>query len=702
MSATGFTLLAAPLLPMWQIAALAALTLALIAALWWLRRNTLAATARLAAATLLLLALLNPQLQKEKRQPLDDIAVVLLDRSASQRIDQRAERTTAAAQRLRTMLDALPNLQVRIATVPADDGRQGTRLVAALGKALADVPPERFAGALIVTDGRVHDMPKQPNRALPAGYAGPLHMLITGRKNERDRRVIVEQAARYGIVGKQQTVRFRIRQQGGKVDARVAVTIRVNGESWGEYRIRPNAPVSLQLPIARAGQNVTEIIAAPMKGGEISLANNHAVILTRGVRDRLRVLLISGEPHPGERAWRNLLKADPGVDLVHFTILRPPEKQDGTPVRELALIAFPTHELFVEKLSSFDLVIFDRYQRRAILPSAYMGNLVDYVNNGGAVLFTAGPEFAGDYSLANSPLAGILPARPRGKVVTTPYRARLTKDGRRHPVTRGLRPAADDAKRPPWGRWFRLVAARPEQGARVLMHGPGGAPLLVLQRKGKGRAAVLLSDHIWLWARKVDGGGPHVELMRRIAHWLMKEPDLEEEALSGKAVNGDLVITRRTMGEKAPPLHITGPDGKTMTLPLRRVAPGLFSARIRKARPGLYRLRNGQLAHIAAMGDPGNLETRDLTATDAILRPLAEATGGALKWIAAGAGPRVRLPRLARVDVGRATHGGGWLGLVRRDVSRLVAVEHTPLFATIWALVVALLLLGLAWRLEGR
>ncbi|HHN67508.1 MAG TPA: hypothetical protein ENK15_05660, partial [Thermopetrobacter sp.] len=264
MSATGFTLLAAPLLPVWQIAALAALMLALIAALWWLRRNTLAALARLAAAAVLLLALLNPQLQKEKRQPLDDIAVVLLDRSASQRIDQRAERTRAAARHLRAMLSALPNLRVRTATVPPDDGRQGTRLVAALGKALADVPPERFAGALIVTDGRAHDMPKQPRRALPAGYDGPLHVLITGRQDERDRRVVIERAARYGIVGKQQTVRFRIRQQGGAATERVAVTIRVNGETWGEYRIRPNAPVTLRLPIARAGQNVAEIIAAPM------------------------------------------------------------------------------------------------------------------------------------------------------------------------------------------------------------------------------------------------------------------------------------------------------------------------------------------------------------------------------------------------------------------------------------------------------
>ena len=94
-----------------------------------------------------------------------------------------------------------------------------------------------------------------------------------------------------------------------------------------------------------------------------------------GVRDRLRVLLVSGEPHAGERTWRNLLKSDASVDLVHFTILRPPEKQDGVPVDELSLIAFPTRELFIEKIEDFDLIIFDRYRRRGILPSLYLENI---------------------------------------------------------------------------------------------------------------------------------------------------------------------------------------------------------------------------------------------------------------------------------------------------------------------------------------
>jgi len=317
---------------------------------------------------ILVLALLDPRLEREKRQPLTDIAVLVLDRSLS------------AEKELRAMLGGLENTEVRQVVLQPRDGRDGTALIGALREALADVPPERFAGALLVTDGRVHDMPKNPKDALPPGYSGPVHVLIDGRRDERDRRVVVDRAAE---------------QSGGGKGGRIGVTIRVDGERWGVLNVTPGKPVEMEMPVGHAGQNIIEIIADPMAGGELSLRNNHAVVVTKGVRDRLRVLLISGEPHPGERTWRNLLKADPSVDLVHFTILRPPEKQDGTPIRELALIAFPTRELFVEKLDSFDLIIFDRYQRRAILPAVYMANVARYVRNGGAVLLTAGPEYAG-------------------------------------------------------------------------------------------------------------------------------------------------------------------------------------------------------------------------------------------------------------------------------------------------------------------
>ncbi len=689
-----------PLLDPWLIALLAVIGAGLVLLMWWNGGRRASALVRLLALGILALALLDPRLEREKRQPLTDIAVLVIDRSQSQTVDGRMERARRAEQELRAMLGGLENTEVRKIELRPDDGKDGTRLVGALREALADVPPERFAGALLVTDGRVHDMLDDPKNALPPGYAGPVHVLIDGRRNERDRRVVVDKAARYGIVGKQQMIRFHVEQSGGGKNGRIRVTIRVDGEEWGVLNVSPGKPVEMELPVGHAGQNITEIIAEPMAGGELSLRNNHAVVVTKGVRDRLRVLLISGEPHPGERTWRNLLKADPSVDLVHFTILRPPEKQDGTPIRELALIAFPTRELFVEKLDSFDLIIFDRYQRRAILPAVYMANVARYVRNGGAVLLTAGPEYAGVYSLYNTGLADVVPARPAGGVVRRPFRPVVPEKGRRHPVTRGLTGAGGLKEGPRWGRWFRVVRTDVDDDAQVVMTGPDGGPLLVLARKGEGRIATLLSDHIWLWARKYDGGGPYVELMRRLAHWLMKEPDLEEEALEGVATAAGLAVTRRTMADSPPPLHVTGPDGAEVALPMRQVEPGVWRGLVKDAAPGLYRLKSGSLERLAAMGDMDSLEMRALTATGDILKPLAALTGGAVRWIADGDG--ISLPRLVKVPADRAMAGGGWIGLKEAGATRLMAVERRALFSTLPMLILTLMLLGLAWWAERR
>ncbi|TIO59298.1 MAG: hypothetical protein E5X98_19690, partial [Mesorhizobium sp.] len=142
-------------------------------------------------------------------------------------------------------------------------------------------------------------------------------------------------------------------------------------------------PMKLEVTIPNAGRNIVQL-SIDHEPGELTDTNNRAIALVDGIRDHLRVLLVSGEPHAGERTWRNLLKSDASVDLVHFTILRPPEKQDGTPINELSLIAFPTRELFVEKIKDFDLIIFDRYQHRDVLPILYYDYISEYVEKGGA------------------------------------------------------------------------------------------------------------------------------------------------------------------------------------------------------------------------------------------------------------------------------------------------------------------------------
>jgi len=435
----------------------------------------------------------------------------------------------------------------------------------------------------------------------------------------------------------------------------------------------------------------------------LTLVNNRAAVVVNGVRDRLKVLLVSGEPHAGERVWRNILKSDPSVDLVHFTILRPPEKQDGTPIKELSLIAFPIRELFDVKLSDFDLIIFDRYSRRGIIPQAYIENVVRYVQKGGALLEAAGPNFGTPSSLFRTPLGDILPSEPTGSVDEEGFKPELTTLGRRHPVTEDLPGAGAPGQAPSWGRWFRQVEARVHNGT-VVMKGDHGAPLLILDRVGKGRVAQLLSDQMWLWARGFEGGGPQAELLRRLAYWLMKEPDLEENDLRA-AVEGDqLKVTRQSLEPDDRPVTVTAPDGSTSALKLTPGDGGRSTGVLPITQMGLYHVTEPAPAQageshtaLAAAGPLNPIEFADVRTTPDILAPLAAATGGGVFWAGDGTIPEVR-----RVSLGRAAAGRGWMGIRENGDYVVTGFRDTPLLPAIAALLLTVGLLIAAWRREGR
>jgi hypothetical protein len=446
--------------------------------------------------------------------------------------------------------------------------------------------------------------------------------------------------------------------------------------------------------VTHEGENIVELSAAPGPS-ELTLQNNRAVVSVSGVRDRLRVLLVSGQPHAGERVWRNLLKADPSVDLVHFTILRPPEKQDGTPIDELSLIAFPARDLFNDKLSSFDLVIFDRYGEQGILPMIYFDNIAQYVENGGALLVSSGPEFAGPTSVYRTPLAGVLPAQPTGEIVTQAFKPMVTPLGLAHPVTRDLPQSNADNVAPSWGRWFRLIGATTVSGQTV-MSGPGNKPLLVLDQVKKGRVAEILSDQTWLWARGFEGGGPQAELLRRLAHWLMKEPELEAESLTSAVADGEIVVTRRTMAKNVPPVTMTTPTGKTVTLTLDNAGPGMWRIAAKVNELGLYRVTDGTLSAVTAAGPLNPKEVADMRATDTILKPDAQATGGGVHWLTDG------LPQIRRVVPGQDANGSNWFGIRRNGAYRVTSLTQQPLLPAWAALLLIVGSLLLAWKIEGR
>ena len=687
----NFGIAFAPLVPLpalWAAAIVALLVAALL-----LAARSRGAMVRALALALLVLALANPSFTREDREPLSSVAVVVIDKSPSQSFGERGKQTEAARAALTERLGRIPGLDMRVVEAGQSDGEtDGTRLFSALGAALADVPPDRVAGAIFLTDGRVHDVPAE---ASALGFNAPVHALITGQTEERDRRIALVIAPRFGIVNQTQTIAFRVEDQ-GVPPGTARVIVRRDGEAIENRSVRTNDTVRVQVAIPHSGPNIVEIEASPLEG-ELTAVNNRAVVSIEGVRDKLRVLLVSGEPHAGERTWRNLLKSDASVDLVHFTILRPPEKQDGTPINELSLIAFPTRELFQQKINEFQLIIFDRYARQGVLPIIYFDNIAKYVRDGGAVLVAAGPDYASPTSIWRTPLDAVLPAEPTGSMTEQTFRAQLTMLGKRHPVTRELEGANSDP--PHWSRWFRLVDAKVDHGTTV-MDGAGGKPLLVLSREGDGRVALLLSDHIWLWARGYEGGGPHLDLLRRLSHWLMKQPDLEEEALRVFARGRELQIERQSMADNVADVTITTPSGTTRVVRPQAGDPGIWRAATEANELGLWRATDGKLTTLVNVGPANPREFAQVTSTTDVLGPLASATGGDARRLNEGSG--LHLPRLIAVRSGGTFKGDDWLGLKMRDASVVRGVGVLPIFAGLLGLLLLVGSLAATWAREGR
>jgi len=683
-----------PLLPLWALIAGLAVALLLTGLSgflslrgWLLRSLTMG---------LLLLALANPALEREDREPLSSVVALVVDKSQSQRLADRESTTEEAADILKNRIEALGEFELRVMEARNSGSGDGTEVFRTLSSGLADVPPERVGAAIVVTDGQIHDIPEKVSSL---GFDAPVHGLITGTADERDRRIVLDKAPRFGLVDSEQTVSLTVVDQGrgtGPGDS-VRVTVKRDGDVISERTARTGEKLDIPVGIAHGGDNIFEFEAEPLND-ELTALNNRAVVTIDGIRENLRVLLVSGSPHAGERTWRNLLKSDASVDLVHFTILRPPEKQDGTPINELSLIAFPTRELFSVKIDEFDLIIFDRYVRRGVLPMLYFDNIARFVRDGGAVLLAGGPDYAEGGSLYRTPLAPILPARPTGTILEQPYHATLARIGERHPVTRGLPGAEQDP--PAWSRWFRAVDTELDKGQN-LMNGPSDTPLLVLNREGEGRVAMLLSDHVWLWARGYEGGGPHVQLLRRLAHWLMQEPDLEEEALNVSLRGPSLVIERQTLGETVGDVTVVSPTGDRSEVTLTQGEPGLWLGSLPATETGLYSVTDGDMSTLIHVGPQNPREYTDVLSTTEVLSPVTDATGGASRRLR-DVGGDLDVPRVVSMRQSASYAGNGWIGLKATEASVLNGVDRYPLMIGLLGLALLLGALSLTWYREGR
>ncbi|WP_417813280.1 hypothetical protein [Thalassospira alkalitolerans] len=648
---------------------------------------------RAIAMAIMVLALIAPQFTDQDREKLSDIILVLVDRSASQNIGSRAEQTDAAISQIRNHFTDDPTIELRFEDVP---GETDTRMFTTLDRLLGGIPRERLGGVVMITDGQIHDIPS----SLDLG--APLHALITGRDDERDRRLQIHQTADYGIVGK--NADFMVEAIDHSLAQGSPVSVRMLHEDGTERNLilPANEPHRVTIPVPHAGPVIAEL-RMDETANETDQTNNRLILETTGVRDRLRVLLLSGEPHPGERAWRNLLRADPGVDLVHFTILRPPEKGDDTPINELALIPFPIRDLFEVRLRQFDLIIFDRYQMRGVLPSHYLEKVVDYVKWGGAALVVAGPEYLGPDGLSNTVLGDLMPATATGRMIEQPFVPQVNAAGRIHPVTA---PIAGSINTPPkWGRWYRQVETH-EAGNDVmtLLVGADDLPLLTLRRIEEGRAAMLSSDQMWLWQRGHNGGGPIAELLRRLSHWLMKEPALDENTITTErsADGNSLILTWRKIG--AEPTIATGANPETgivVRATFERQSDQTWQATLPISERGLIRVQalDGKDSAQTALHvdrDVLTSERRNTNSTADLLTDIVHANDGYIGRIEMG------LPEFRRMRDDRNWHGSNWAGLMETESYRTVIGGITNLLPLpIIAILVGLICL-FGWRIESK
>ncbi|MGH1403486.1 MAG: hypothetical protein ACRBDL_04530 [Alphaproteobacteria bacterium] len=648
--------------------------------------------------TVFMIILLNPSLLKEEREYIKDVATIVVDRSHSQNMGKREERTNNALAYLRQTIDVSQQFEIRVIEAPqGNDIQNRTDLFSALDQNLSDIPQSRRAGVIFITDGQIHDVPK--DERLYTRY-GPVHAFLSGEKKEKDRQLKILNAPAYGLVGKDVTVSFLVEDTKNINQKYAEVTVTFHDGSKRHMSVPVNTEQSINLPLEHPSQNIISLETNAVKD-ELTRANNKSALIINGVRDRLKVLLVSGVPHSGERTWRDLLTSDPGVDLVHFTILREPQKRDYTPDSELSLIAFPFRELFEIKLYDFDLIIFDRYKVNNILPSRYFDNIARYVEEGGAFLAATGPNFATKRSIYRTSLKNILPGKPNETVEERPYTPTLTNLGGQHPVSQSIiwnNKTVTPNTTPEWGKWLRYIDVDVENGD-ILMNGPNSRPLLILDRVGEGRVAQLSSDHIWLWSRGYDGGGPHSELLRRIVHWLMKEPELDESSLNVHVHKNTITIKKQIYKQNTDEtIAMTTPEGEQSLLTLKPDNYGTVSHKVRADQLGIYTFSDTNGGRkFAIIGELDPPELRGIKTTDEKLSPLIEETSGATIWLS-----DVKHPTFKSYASANRYGGSDWFALKRNQDYNVTSVKNITLLPE-WVSMLLLLsaLIGL-WWFEGR
>ncbi|ALE03566.1 hypothetical protein [Bartonella ancashensis] len=660
------------------------------------------AISRLIALISLMLALSNPIIIREQHEPMKSTVGIVIDRSESQTLGTRTDDSDTALTKLINELAHYPQFEPRfIEAGKSTDNHYApsTNLFSALTQAVFDISPSRYAGTILITDGQVHDIPQLSQ----LNHQAPINALITGRENEFDRQIKLISPPRFSLINKPQILSILVEDKGipkKSMPAQANITVSVNNQEVGHYSVTPGIIFQAEITLPHTEKNIIKV-STDAYDDELSLNNNQTIAVIEGIRENLRVLLISGAPYNGERTWRDLLKSDSSIDLVHFTILRPPEKADNTPANQLSLIVFPTTKLFVEEINNFDLIILDGYQHSSALPLIYYDHITQYVQKGGALLIVTGPEFVRDNSLEKTPLISVLPALSEGTIIEKPFRPKLTKEGERHPVTRNLATPAHPSHQ--WGRWFRQIPIKKTYQGLAILKGADEQPLLLLSRINEGRVGMLLSDESWLWARNFDGGGPYAALYRRITHWLMKEPELEEEKLSAISDHHHLTIRRQTLRDQPELVNVIFPSGKKENITLVKEQEGVFTGILKTDEKGIFTIHNGDQTVFSYIGALDNIESLDLVSTENKLAPISQYTGGHTTRLHNSKKDGIYLPPIKVIQKQTAASSFPSQSIILKESTetRLIDIAKFPVFSGILALLACIFSLGSAWYREN-
>lgn len=683
-----------PLLPAAWLYLLAVLAIVALAVALWRRAYGL--LVRVVLCVVLAVLLLQPVVRQDQRQSLPDKVLIVVDGSVSQKIGERDVVASAALKHIEEAIAAYgSDVEPVIVLAPQySDPRKGeaTHIFSLLREQMLSLPRAQLAGTIIITDGQVHDAPENAAELGALARLAPVHVVLTGKRDEYDRKVTVTAAPQYGLINQSVDVTVKVEEKGPSAVLGTPVELSVwqDGTQQESRMVMAGAEATFTLPLAHPGQNVFEF-RTPVVDGEMTESNNIAPVIVNAVRDRLKVLLVSGVPHMGERAWRNLLKSDPGIDLIHFTILRPPTSMDITPPHELSLIVFPVDELFNSRINDFDLIIFDKYRQFNLLPPAYFANIRNFIRNGGAFLMAMGSDEI-EASVLQSPLGDTLPVQISGSAVLSgAYRPTLSDIGKRHPVT------ADLSGSTRWGEWLTQTPLTATRG-KTLMTGQGQAPLLVIDEVDKGRTAIVASDNLWMWSKGGQAAGPYNDLLRNLSHWLMREPELEEDYLKASVIGRTLTVAQRPGDNATPPaVEVTLPSGERQTLELTTPRDGWVEGSINAQENGIYVASNGVRKAFVVVGTAQSQEYSDVMTTVDRLKFTVEQTNGGIVW-------QQEHPDFAlrRVDKNARTLAGeDWLGLRRSEAYSVTAVSARNIFDNDVFLALALLAIIGVWAYES-